>query len=368
MRIAIVNDLSLAVEALRRIVTSQPDYAIAWIARDGAEAVRQCAQDTPDIILMDLIMPVMNGVEATRQIMRESPCAILVVTATVDGNIALVFEAMGQGALDAVNTPTLGAAGQITGGGELLAKIATIARLIAPAPASVTPVGIAPIELSPHGKLPPLIAIGASTGGPTAVAAILECLPPDFPAGLIVVQHVDRQFAQDLATWLAHHTPLSVKVVTPGVRPKAGTVWLAGTNDHLVMNRDGTLAYTPDPVECFYRPSVDVLFKSVAARWPTPGTAVLLTGMGRDGATGLLALRQAGWQTIAQDQATSVVFGMPKAAAEIQAALQVLPLPEIAAALIRQVSVGAKPAPGRRGPTPMSSSSLPPKLRGRPTL
>ncbi|MEW6365907.1 MAG: response regulator, partial [Acidobacteriota bacterium] len=129
MRIAIVNDMILAVEALRRVVTSRPDLSIAWVALDGQEAVDKCAADRPDIILMDLIMPVMNGVEATRRIMRDSPCAILVVTATVQGNISLVFEAMGCGALDAVQTPVLGPGGHISGGADLLARIGIVGQL-----------------------------------------------------------------------------------------------------------------------------------------------------------------------------------------------------------------------------------------------
>jgi two-component system response regulator WspF len=130
MKIAIVNDLLMASEALRRTVASCPEYSVAWIARDGEEAVRKCEKDRPDLILMDLIMPVMNGVEATRRIMQSSPCAILVVTATVEGNVALVFDAMGHGALDAVNTPVLGTDGSLHGSRELLTKIENIGRLI----------------------------------------------------------------------------------------------------------------------------------------------------------------------------------------------------------------------------------------------
>src|SRR5271157_4861093 len=130
MRIAIVNDLTLAVEVLRRLVRSVPGYEVAWTAGDGVEAVEKCARDCPDLILMDLIMPVMDGVQATKVIMKQSPCAILVVTATVSGNAAKVFEALSFGALDAVATPVFGTAGGIEGGEELLRKIVVIGRLI----------------------------------------------------------------------------------------------------------------------------------------------------------------------------------------------------------------------------------------------
>src|SRR5690349_24254875 len=130
MRIAIVNDMLMAVEAMRRVIVRTPDHQLAWIARDGAEAVEQCARDTPDLVLMDLIMPKMDGVEATRQIMAKTPCAIVVVTADVQNTSSKVFEAMGAGALDAVNTPVLEHPGTPNGAGALLAKIATIGRLL----------------------------------------------------------------------------------------------------------------------------------------------------------------------------------------------------------------------------------------------
>lgn len=337
MRIAIVNDMLMAVEALRRVVRSRPDYSVAWVARDGAEAVQKCAADRPDMILMDLIMPVMNGVEATRLIMRDTPCPILVVTATVDGNISMVFEAMGYGALDAVNTPVLGADGKLAGAQELLHKVEIIGHLISHPGSGV----ISPAERNEGQPIKtaksPFVVVGSSTGGPAALTDVFRRLPPSLPAALVAIQHVDREFAQDLAIWLSTQCPFRVKVAVPGCCPESGTIWLAGTNDHLVLTKRGTLEYSVEPANCFYRPSVDVFFKSVAAHWPQPGVAVLLTGMGRDGGEGLLALRQCGWRTIAQDKATSVVYGMPRAAAELNAADRILPLSDIAGAIVRGI-------------------------------
>ncbi len=337
MKVAIVNDLLTATEALRRAVRSRPDYTIPWMARDGAEAVRKCAEDRPDIILMDLIMPVMNGVEATRLIMRDSPCAILVVTATVEGNMALVFEAMGCGALDAVNTPVLGTKGDLSGAQPLLHKIETIGHLVAPSSSSPPPVAMEEGASPAPGRRPALVALGASTGGPTAVAEVLSGLPPDFSAAIVVIQHVDREFAPNMAVWLGTHCKFRVGVASSGCRPEPGVVWLAGTNDHMVLTAQGTLEYRAEPVDCFYRPSVDVFFKSAAAHWPARGAAALLTGMGNDGGEGLLALRQGGWRTIAQDEATSIVYGMPRAAARLNAAEQILPIKSVANAIIRGV-------------------------------
>jgi chemotaxis response regulator CheB len=337
MRIAIVNDLKMAVEALRRAVAGCPEHSIAWIAFDGEEAVRKCAADRPDLILMDLIMPAMNGAEATREIMRHSPCAILVVTATVEGNVALVFEAMGHGALDAVNTPTFGKDGSLQGARDLLAKIENIGHLIGRKAASRTTTVRAPVAGSHLKQRLHLVVLGASTGGPTALAEILTQIPEGLPAAFVLVQHVDVQFAADFAKWLDGRTRLRVRPAVPGCRPEAGIAWLAATNDHLIMTPDLTLDYSVEPADSCFRPSVDVFFKHVAACWPYTGVAALLTGMGRDGAEGLLALRKAGWLTIAQDEPTSIVYGMPKAAKELDAAGQVLPLPRIADAIASHV-------------------------------
>lgn len=343
MRVAIVNDLLMAVEALRRAVMSCPEHTIAWIARDGEEAVRKCEADRPDIILMDLIMPIMNGVEATRRIMRNSPCAILVVTATVEGNVSLVFDAMGHGALDAVNTPILGTGGSVQGGQELLAKIESIGHLIgSKSSGSKTVVSRTVIAKTPETRKPleqrmHLVVIGASTGGPTALASILSQIPKDLPAAFVLIQHIDVQFADDFASWLDGRTHLHVRPAVPGCRPEVGTAWVAATNDHLVMAPDLTLNYSRDPIEYFYRPSVNVFFKRVAAHWPYTGVAALLTGMGRDGAEGLLRLKKFGWFTIAQDELTSVVYGMPKAAKDLGAVDQVLPLSGIASAVVNHV-------------------------------
>ncbi|MEF3698033.1 chemotaxis response regulator protein-glutamate methylesterase [Desulfolutivibrio sp.] len=341
IRAAIVNDLPLAVTALRRVLDAAPGIEVAWTAVDGAEAVDMCARDVPDVILMDLIMPVMDGVEATRRIMRQSPCAIVVVTATVSGNAGKVFEAMGHGALDAVATPVLGLDGAIVGGEELLKKIFTIAKLIGK-PGDAKGQSFPVQAVSPSGH-PPLAVIGASTGGPKAVAAILAGLPRGLDAALVVVQHVDMRFADGLAEWLGSQCLLRVQVAMQDQRLSPGVVHVAGTNDHLVLRPDLTLGYQAEPVDYPYRPSVDAFFDSVARYWPKPGVAALLTGMGRDGAKGLLALRQAGWPTIAQDEATSVVYGMPKAAAELGAATRILPLADIARALCDTLTPGSTP-------------------------
>jgi two-component system response regulator WspF len=338
VRIAIVNDTVMAVEALRRVVAKVPDYKLAWVAYDGVEAVTKCLADTPDLILMDVLMPSMDGVEATRRIMNQSPCAILMVTASVSRYAAKVFEAMGYGALDAINTPALGYGQQAEGNTGLLNKIAIIARLIGK-PSQQRSQLSTPRQPDRYQKpLSPLIAIGASTGGPQALATILSQFPSDFNAAVVIVQHIDAQFAQGFASWLDEQIPLSVQLATPGALPQPGKILIAGTNEHLVMRSDRTLGYEREPLNCSYHPSVDVFFKSVANHWMGKGIGVLLTGMGRDGAQGLKLLREEGWHTIAQDSKTCIVYGMPKVAAELKAAVEILPVEAIALACIKKLS------------------------------
>lgn len=340
MRIAIVNDSPLAVEALRRVL-DRAHHTIAWVARDGDEALARCKEDRPDVLLMDLRMPKMNGAVATRRIMAEAPTAILVVTATVTGHFAEVYEAMGAGALDAVNTPVLGPKGDMAGDHALLDKIATIGKLVGLRPGGK--VAPPPVQIdSPIWTLPPLVALGASTGGPQALSEVMARFPRGMEAAVVIVQHVDPEFAEGLAAWLHERSGFPTALARPGSRPEAGRALIAATNDHLVLGPDRALSYTPNPRRQLFRPSVDVFFQSAAKFWPRPSIAAVLTGMGRDGAAGLLLLRQAGWTTIAQDEATSVVFGMPKAAAELDAASEILPIGRIGTAIADHLVAGIR--------------------------
>jgi two-component system response regulator WspF len=340
MKIAIVNDVAMAAEALRRVVASTAEHQVLWIARTGAEAVRMCADNRPDLVLMDLNMPELDGVEATRQIMEHSPCAILVVTGRPQDNVNQVFRALGAGALDVTATPVL--QGQPGGDAELLAKIRTMDKLIrhsggsqAMAPRSVAGaanhgLGVEPAPV-PVPLLPvtSLLAIGASTGGPMAVAKLLAGWTPPRHCAIVVVQHIDQHFADNFARWLAEQLDMPVRPADQGEELAGGVVLIAKSNDHLTLDQNNRLRYDANPKEYAYRPSVDVFFRCVAQHWKGEAIGVLLTGMGRDGAEGLLAMRRAGHTTIAQDQASSAVYGMPRAAAELDAAQMILPLAKI---------------------------------------
>jgi two-component system response regulator WspF len=340
MRLALVNDSPLAVEALRRVAAAG-GHSVAWIAKDGVEAVAACKADLPDLVLMDLRMPIMNGVESTRRIMQDSPCPILIVTATVSGHFAEVYDAMGAGALDAVNTPVLGRRGDVDGDRALLEKIEMIGKLVGLQRAQRRQ--RISQEMKSADVLPPLVAIGSSTGGPDALAKVLANIPVKTNAAIVIIQHVDKDFAPGLASWLSERSGFPTEVITEGGTPRPGVALVAATNDHVVLTPGRGLRYTPNPRRLNFRPSVDVFFHSLAEHWPASAVAALLTGMGSDGADGLLALRRAGWTTIAQDQATSVVYGMPRAAAELDAASVILPIGDIGGRITRALG-GALPA------------------------
>jgi two-component system response regulator WspF len=267
--------------------------------------------------------------------MKSCPCAILLLTDSVEANAAKVFEAMGQGALDAVRVFLEKSTGKLNGEADIIKKLATIGKLIGKVETGVK----APFKRkTTNPELPPpLVAIGASTGGPKALSIILAALPKVLGAAVVIVQHVDEQFSRGLAEWLNGQSGLKVVLAGEGESPKIDTVLVASTNDHLILDADLVLRYTKEPRDYPYRPSVDVFFESLARHWPRQDMAALLTGMGRDGASGLTALRKAGWHTIAQDEKTSVVYGMPAAAVEMGGAMDILPLERIAPAIMKHM-------------------------------
>ncbi len=338
MRIGIVNDVQLAVIALRRLVETDPDHEVAWIAEDGAQALEQCKTDTPDLVLMDLLMPNMDGVEATRRIMAECPCPILVVTATVEGNLTKVYHALGAGALDAVSGPTFADDGSLQDTEPVLRKIRRIGLLSQPRPQTAEQRSHMSSAAFPSPLIPSprLVAIGASTGGPQAVVDVIKGFSGDFRPAVIVVQHLDVTFVPGFVRWLSSQTGWPVSAIAEGDAPREGEILVASSRDHLVMSLARHMRYDSKPQDIAYRPSVDAFFFSLQRTWPTPGVAVLLTGMGRDGAKGMLALRKIGWATLAQDEESCVVYGMPKAAQKLDAASASVPLARMGARIERE--------------------------------
>jgi two-component system response regulator WspF len=323
VRVGIVSGQPQAVQTLRRAMAFGRAQVI-WVATSGTEAVDLCAKDAPDVVLMDLVIGQtgasvsLDGIDATRRVMSRTPCPILIVTENVDANPSRVFDAMRRGAIDAVDMPVWHGASLKNAAGPLLRKMEIIARLGGPPQTQRSP-----------GLEDGLIAIGASAGGPGALATLLGSLPPDFPIPIVIVQHLDEQFVVGMTAWLSQQSSLPVRLAEEGDRPAASTVLLAGSCNHLVLKGD-RLGYHAEPRDSVYRPSIDVFFQSLGRLWPGDVVGILLTGMGRDGAVGLKALRNEGHHTIAQDEATSSVYGMPRAAAIINAAVDILPIDRIA--------------------------------------
>jgi two-component system response regulator WspF len=337
MKIGVVNAMPSMAEMLRELIARQQGCEVIWTAHAGSEAVALCEKTTPDLILMDLNMRGITGVEATRRIMARTPCAILIVTGDPKGQASAILEAMGCGALDALDMPSPGSDAQLARTTALLTKIDNIRKRLGSDHDTLRAARLifAPTQTPREERL---IAIGASAGGPAALTKLLTALPSNFPAPIVIVQHVNAEFAMGLASWLDQESTLPVRVAQPGDRPTGGRVLVAATNDHLIVTTGGRLDYVSEPSEYVYRPSVDVFFHSVREFWPHKAVGVLLTGMGRDGAVGLKALRDAGCHTIAQDELSSAVYGMPKAALMLDAAVDILPIGEIAARLVTLVS------------------------------
>lgn len=334
--------------ALERMLRSIANCTVVWKATSGEDAVARCLGETPDVVLLQVALPGLDLLEVTRRILGHGRVAVVLLTDPDLAQEGPVFGAMAAGAIDAVAEPRVDDSGGLAGGDEIVRKVRRAASLVSDAPAPVEPKpGRAP-RASGRSDRPALVAIGASTGGPAALATVLGALPAAFPAAVVVAQHVDAQFSANMATWLGSVVKLDVRIAQPGDRPEPGRIIIAGTNDDLTVTADLDLRYRRPEDGSFYHPSADVLFRSLADHWPGTGVAVLLTGMGRDGANGLLALRRKGWHTIAQDEETSAVYGMPRAAADMGAAVEVLPISQIGPTIARVVTASSSERQGTR--------------------
>lgn len=339
MTLGLINGTAAESELIRRAIAMAPKHTLLWQASTAEDGLRLCRDQLPDLLLLDLSVPDIGGVEATRRIMGHSPCAILIMASNVGRMATEVFEAMGHGALDAVDKPAMDEAHLATCVGPFLAKLEEIdRRFLGGRSGSAAKCAKPATPPMAERVVETLVVIGASAGGPAAVRAVLGGLPPDFPAAVIVVQHMDERFSQGMVDWLSASTCLPVRVCKEGDTPSAGVVLIAGTNDHLVFKSGYRLGYSPEPADFVYRPSVDVFFASVKRYWRQRVVGVILTGMGKDGSVELKALRAMGHHTIVQDRQSSAVYGMPKAAIECGAAAEILPLDQIAQGLVKALS------------------------------
>ena len=331
MRVGLLNHHASEIVALSRVIDASRTHEVTWVAHDRDEALDLCRTDLPDIVLMDLQLRGLKRTEL-RRLIQQIVCPVLVVTRSIEEDSDLVYMAMDSGAIDILVAPFISKQG-IIDGPLLLEKIDRIGLIYGK---GTPPLRKRRILETPNARVvaapsfAPLLAIGASTGGPQALAEILRNLPQDFSAAVLVVQHVEGSFLEGFAEWLKTHSNLPVSVASEYNHPLPGNVYLAASHGHLVVDLVGRMLYIDGPKELVHRPSVDVLFESLAKNWKGAGCAVLLTGMGRDGAEGLRTLKGKGWYTIVQNRESSIVYGMPRAAMQNHAARVVLPIGDIA--------------------------------------
>jgi two-component system chemotaxis response regulator CheB len=347
INVLIVEDSPVVREFLVHILGADPGIRVVGTARDGEDALEAVRRWRPDVITMDIHMPILDGVEATRRIMETEPTPIVIVSGSTDPKeVVTTFDAMEAGALAVLRRPAgIGhpeheaTAGELVQTVKLMSEVKVVRRWPrvrraamangrqAPAPRP-TQMGLAQETAKVR-----VVAIGASTGGPPALQTILAALPKDFPAPLVIVQHMAAGFVRGFVEWLAQSSTLPIHLATHGELLLPGHVYVAPDEHQMKVERGGKVALTKDEPENGLRPSVAYLFRSVAEVYGSDAVAGLLTGMGRDGAEELRRLKEKGAVTIAQDKDSSVVHGMPGEAIKLDAAMLVLPPEKIAVVL-----------------------------------
>ncbi|MGC2495647.1 chemotaxis-specific protein-glutamate methyltransferase CheB [Candidatus Binatus sp.] len=345
IRVLVADDSMTVRKRLVQALSTDAGIQVIAEAADGRTATELCRRIRPDVVTMDVMMPVMDGVTATEYIMANCPTPILMVSASSNrGQVLQTFDALAAGAVDVLDKPAAdtpdGVWERELVGAVMVSRIKAIrrpsvnrrSRVVGAAAGVVAPV-VLPLLESDEAVI---VAIGASIGGPSAIAKILSQIPAGFPLPILLVIHIAPEFAQSLVEWIASRSKkLPVRVAVDGEpipRPGFAEILMAPPDRHLVVG-GGRLRVTDTPPRHLCRPSIDELFESVARECGSQAIACLLTGMGKDGAAGLLAVRQNGGHTIAQDEASSTVFGMPREAIALDAAQIVAPLADVAGTL-----------------------------------
>jgi two-component system, chemotaxis family, protein-glutamate methylesterase/glutaminase len=343
IRILVVEDSPVQREFLLHLLEQAGDFQVVGTARDGLEAVSQTESLRPDILLMDCHMPRLNGIEATQQIMERCPTPIVIVSATLaPEDVKTSFNAIKSGALAVLMKPVLETGpGQPPSGAELLTTLRLMreVKVVRRWPRLPAAAGAKPFR-SLHPARPEIIAIAGSTGAPSVIADMLTAIDPARRPPVLVVQHLAPGFIDGFAMWLTQITGQPVGVARHHAKPEPGHVYVAPDGMHLGVDMERRIVFSREPAEDGFRPSASYLLRSVARAYGKGAVGVLLTGMGRDGASGLLQLRRAGGLTFAQDEETSVVFGMPREAIRMDATCHVMSPARMAAAIASLTSAG----------------------------
>ena len=341
LRILIVEDSSVVAMLLKAIFQREPDFEVVGHAKNGLEGVKMALELKPDVITMDIRMPAMDGFEATRRILADNPVPIIVISASVDNEeLRITFRAIEEGALAIVEKPR----GFTHPDFELIRRdMVDTVRAMAEVKLfrrkkfeSTRAIENPVMELPQTGNNYELLAIGCSTGGPHVLLQILSRLPNNFPIPIVITQHISKGFVGGLVAWLQGNTLLKVKLAEHGETLLAGTIYFAPDDQHLLVTRSLSglaLSLNKEALENSFRPSADTMFRSIARNCGHQAIGLLLSGMGEDGARGMLALRNAGGHTVVQDEASAVVYGMPGAAIALGAIDRVVELEKLPAYL-----------------------------------
>ena len=334
IRVMLVDDSPVAIAILKRMLSKSAEIEVVGTAGNGMEALNLIPQVKPDVICTDLHMPVMDGLEFTKKVMARYSLPILLISVSSFEGSHNAFKVLDAGAVDIFLKPGVNDCERLTV--ELITKIRIISGVHVFKrfrPDSASGIGGAEIKAEKKICLPQsivrIIVMGASTGGPQALRAILTDLPSDFPLPVICIQHISQGFLQGLVDWLATQCRMKVEIAKAGAVPQSGVIYFPQEETHLKLDGAGRFVlYSELPCDG-HRPSVTVTMKAIAKYYGSTAVGVILTGMGIDGSEGLLAIKNAGGITIAQDEKSSIVFGMPKQAIELDAARYVVPLDKI---------------------------------------
>jgi two-component system chemotaxis response regulator CheB len=360
IRVLVVDDSNFLRRTLPRLLEMDPAIKVVGAAENGEQALTMVKELRPDVVTLDIQMPVMDGLTALRHIMRETPTRVVMLSSFTAPGAKETLEALQIGAIDFVLKPSGPTSLDIeTIRTELVAKIYLAAHSNIPTNTSGADFlnkfrslvndlvkRRETTEWTPPAKVPHqrrLVAIASSTGGPAALQLLLPALPADLNAGIVIVQHIANEFTTLLAEQLGRMASIKVREAHEGDVITAGLVLVAPSGAHTRIVREGTqlvVRLTPEPSSALHRPSADVLFHSIATACPTEAVGIILTGMGEDGALGLKALHEAGGHTIAQDEATALIYGMPRKAVELGAVDVSLPLEKIAAQIVSLTAKG----------------------------
>ena len=338
VKVLVVDDSAFMRKMMKEMLSSDPDIEVIDVARNGAEALEKVNLLSPDVVTMDVEMPVMSGIQAVERIMEENPTPIIMVSAYTVDNASITFEALDRGALDFVTKP----------GGPISVRLGDVKEEIIEKVKAVCHVNVKALRMplkrgktlkALPGGMKKIVVIASSTGGPKALSYIIPRLPKDIKAGILVVQHMPKGFTRPFAERLDKLSEITVKEAVDGESISGSTVYIAPSGFHMKIGEDLVIHLTKDAPMHGVRPAADITMLSASVVSGQSVIGVVLTGMGKDGAFGIREIKNRGGKVIVQDEETSVIFGMPKSAIDTGCVDEILALEHIPEGIVKMISV-----------------------------